>query len=307
MDKLAVIFPGQGAQVVGMGRAVAEASDEARHVYDQANDVLGMDLRTLCFEGPADRLSATDIQQPAIFATSVAIWEALKAAKPDACNAAGAAGLSLGEYMALYIAKSLSLADGLRLVQQRGRLMQEAAEARPSGMATLIGMDRVAVEEIVAKARQDDTLVLANHLSNDLIVISGDQAAVDRGCELAEQEDARVNRLDVAGAFHSPLMTSAAEGLGRVLADVEFAEPKLPVVSNVTAEYHGGPDTTRTLLQEQMVRPVEWARSIQRLRDDGCMRMLAIGPGSSQRTIIRRVDRSIKVTVVDGPGDFEKV
>ncbi len=307
MDKLAVIFPGQGAQTVGMGRAVAEASEAAAAVYEQANEALGVDLRSLCFDGPADRLSATDVQQPAIFATSVAIWEALKAARPELARPDGAAGLSLGEYMALYVAGSLSLADGLRVVHQRGRLMQEASEAQASSMATIIGMDRPAVEQIIAEARQDDTLVLANHLSDDLIVISGRREAVERGCELAEQRDARVNRLDVAGAFHSPLMASAAEGLARVLADVELTASALPVVSNVTAEYHGDPSEVRALLHQQVIQPVEWARSIQRLRDDGCSRMLAIGPGSSQRTIIRRIDRSIKVTVVDGPGDFEKV
>lgn len=307
MGKTAVIFPGQGAQVVGMGKAIAQAHPSARDVFERASDVLGLDVPRVCFEGPADRLSATDVQQPAIFATSVAIFEALRSARPDLARPAAAAGLSLGEYMALYAAGSLSLADGLRVVEQRGRLMQSASQATPSGMATLIGLDRVAVEDIVARARQGDVLVLANHLAPDLIVISGERAALDRACELAEAESASVNRLDVAGAFHSPLMAPAAKGLGRVLASIEFGPLEFPVVSNVTGGYHGDPTETRSLLQQQVVRPVEWARSIERLVADGCETMLAIGPGSSQRSIIRRVNRSVKVKVVDSPADVEKL
>ncbi|MBN1346158.1 MAG: ACP S-malonyltransferase [Phycisphaerae bacterium] len=307
MDKVAVIFPGQGAQVVGMGREMAEAHEPAAAVFEQANDVLGFDLRDLCFNGPPERLSETDLQQPAIFATSVAIWEALRAARPEVAQVAAAGGLSLGEYVALYVAGSISLADGLRAVQQRGRLMQAASQAVPSGMATIIGLDRPAVEEIVAKAREEQVLVVANHLADDLIVISGQTEAVDRACELAEQASARVNPLDVAGAFHSPLMSSAAEGLTPVLDGIEVKTPEIPVVSNVTAGYHDAPSRTRSLLTRQVVRPVEWARSIQRLAADGCRHMLAVGPGSSQRTIIRRVDRSINVSVVDLPGQIEKL
>jgi [acyl-carrier-protein] S-malonyltransferase len=307
MDKTAVIFPGQGAQVVGMGRDIAEAHRAARDVFEQANDVLGCDLRALCFEGPADRLSATDVQQPAIFATSVAIWEAIKTAKPDAARVAAAAGLSLGEYMALYVAGALSLADGLRAVQERGRLMQMASQTEPSGMATLIGIDRPAAEALADRARGDDVLVVANHLADDLIVISGGLAAVDRACELAQADSVRANRLDVAGAFHSPLMAQAAEQLGPVLDGLRFTPLQIPVVSNVTAGYHDGPSETKRLLQQQVVSPVEWAGSIQRLAADGCGRMLAVGPGSSQRSIIRRVDRSIAVTVVDSPSDIEKL
>jgi [acyl-carrier-protein] S-malonyltransferase len=307
MDKTALIFPGQGAQTVGMGKAVAEAYPAARDVYQHANDTLGFDLKALCFEGPADRLSATDVQQPAIFATSVAIFEAVRSAKPEAARVAAAGGLSLGEYVALYVAGSLSLADGLRAVQERGRLMQSASQIKPSGMATLIGLDRAAVEEIVAEAREDDVLVMANHLAADLVVISGQCEALDRACALAEKKSANVNRLDVAGAFHSPLMALAAEGLGRALSEIEFRSPEIPVVSNVTAGYHGDPTEIRSLLQQQVVRPVEWARSIENLAADGCATMLAVGPGSSQRSIIRRVDRSIKVKVLDKPADVEKL
>ncbi len=307
MDKTALIFPGQAAQVVGMGRAVAEAYEPARAVLEQANDVLGFDLRGLCFEGPAERLSATDVQQPAIFATSVAIWEAVRSAGSGAARPAAAAGLSLGEYAALYAGGSLSLADGLRAVHERGRAMQAASRARSGGMATLIGLDRSAVDDIVARARGDDVLVAANYLAGDLIVISGDRAAVDRACQLARDASGRVNPLDVAGAFHSPLMAPAAEALDEVLAGIEFKTTEMPVVSNVTGGYHDSAAGIRSLLAQQLVSSVKWADSIERLASDGCGHMIGIGPGSSQRSIIRRVDRSIRVSVVDSPADIEKL
>ncbi len=307
MDKVGVIFPGQGAQAVGMGKTVAEAFEPARIVFERADEALGMDLSSLCFSGPPEKLSATDVQQPAIFATGIAIWEALRSAKPDLATPAAAGGLSLGEYMALYVAGSLTLEDGLQAVRQRGRLMQEASETCPSGMATLIGADRAEAEDIVARAREGQVLVVANHLADDLIVISGEQAALDRACALAESIAGRVNRLDVAGAFHSPLMASAAEGLRRVLADIDVRPCKIPVVSNVTAGYHGSPSETRSLLERQVVEPVEWAGAVKRMVAEGCRRMLAIGPGSSQRSILRRVDRSVKVQVVDSPADIEKL
>lgn len=286
---------------------MAEAHEPARAVFEQANDVLGFDLRKLCFEGPVDRLSATDVQQPAIFATSAAIWEAARAARPELARLSGAGGLSLGEYTALYAAGGISFADGLRVVSERGRLMQAASQATSSGMATLIGLDRSAVDEIVGRARQEQVLVAANYLAADLIVISGERSAVDRACQLAEAASARINPLDVAGAFHSPLMASAAVGLGSLLDAVEFKPLEIPVVSNVTGRYHDSASNTRELLRQQVVQPVEWAGSIERLAADGCGRMLAVGPGSSQRSIIRRADRSIKVSVIDTPADLDKL
>jgi [acyl-carrier-protein] S-malonyltransferase len=306
MDKTALIFPGQGVQVVGMGKAMAEAHPASRHLLEQANDILGFDLRAVCFNGPIEQLSATDVQQPAIFIASLAIWEAVQSARPELAPAA-AGGLSLGEYMALYASGSMSLADGLRLVRERGRLMQSASEAAPGGMATVIGLDRAAVQALVDEARQGDILVVANHLAGDLIVISGQKTALDRACRLAEGTSARINRLDVAGAFHSPLMASAAEALGEVLSKTEIRSPKIPVVSNVTGDYHSGPEEIRSLLRQQVVRPVEWAASVQRLVADGCRRMIAVGPGASQRAILRRVDRSLEVSVVDSPADIEKL
>ncbi len=306
MNKTALIFPGQGVQVVGMGRAVAESCPASQSLFKRANDVVGFDLQELCFHGPAERLSATDVQQPAIYTAALAIWEALRSQTPGLSPAA-AAGLSLGEYMALTAAGSLRFEDGLRLVQQRGRLMQAASETRPSGMATIIGLDRQAVQRIVEQARQGDTLVAANFLADDLIVVSGERSALDRACQLAEASQARVNRLDVAGAFHSPLMEPAARALGEILASIKIAPPQLPVVSNVTGDYHKSPPEICTLLQQQVIRPVEWSRSIQRLAADGCRRMIAIGPGASQRTIVRRIDRSVNVVVVETPADIGKV
>ncbi len=290
-----------------MGRAFVQAFASARAVFEEAGNILGYDLSAVCFNGPADRLSATDVQQPAIFVASLAIWAAVCERKPElaAVNAMG--GLSLGEYMALSASGSISLPDGVRLVQQRGRLMQSASEAKAGSMATFIGLDRKAVDELVVRAKQDQILVVANHLAQDLVVVSGEKAAVDRACILAEDASARVNRLEVAGAFHSPLMAPAAEAMGRVLADIDILKPQIPVVSNVTGDYHGSPEEIRRLLQQQVVRPVEWAKAIGRLMNDGCRRMIAVGPGASQRAIIRRIDRTLDVLVVDSPADIEKL
>jgi [acyl-carrier-protein] S-malonyltransferase len=307
MDRTALIFPGQGVQVVGMGKALAEAFPPARAVFEQANEILGLDLRSLCFNGPVERLSATDVQQPAIFATSLAIWEVIRTVKPAYGEPQAIAGLSLGEYMALVVAGTLSFGDGLRLVQHRGRLMQQASQATPSGMTTIIGLDRQAAQSLVDEARQDGVLVAANFLAKDLIVVSGERQAIDRIGRLAEARQARLNPLDVAGAFHSPLMAPAAKALGDLLAGVQINPPRIPVVSNVTGDYHGAPSEIRSLLQEQVVRPVEWAGTIERLVRDGFRRMIAVGPGASQRTIIRRLDRSLDVLVVDSPADIEKL
>jgi len=306
MDKTALIFPGQGVQVVGMGKAIADAYPAARAVFEQADQVLGFDLSALCFRGPIERLSATDVQQPAIFVTGLAIWEAVRSVRSDLASPDSAGGLSLGEYMALCAAGSLTFADGLRVVQERGRLMQAASRVLPSGMATIIGLNRSAVQQIVDEARRDDVLVVANHLAGDLVVISGQLSALDRACKLAEAASARINRLEVAGAFHSPLMAPAAEALGEVLSTIEVRRPRIPVVSNVTGDYHNGPQEIRSLLQQQVVRPVEWACAVERLVRDGCHRVIAVGPGASQRAIIRRIDRSIEVSVVDSPADIEK-
>ena len=293
MSKTAIIFPGQGAQTVGMGRDVAKASSVAAEVFDAANKVLGFDLALICFDGPADRLNATDISQPAIFVTSVAMWRALEtagAAKDWVPQAM--AGLSLGEYTALHLAGWIGFEDGLRLVAERGRLMQAAAESAAGGMVSVIGLEEPAVNELCGKAAQGEVLSAANFNCPGQIVISGSKTACARAAAAAEQMGARAIPLAVAGAFHSALMAPAAAGLRKALESAKIVRGRVPVVSNVTADYHADPDGVRTRLEEQVVRPVRWQASIERLIADGFDRFIEVGPGRVLTGLMRKIDRS---------------
>jgi [acyl-carrier-protein] S-malonyltransferase len=276
-----------------MGRDVAKASSVAAEVFDAANKVLGFDLALICFDGPADRLNATDISQPAIFVTSVAMWRALEtagAAKdwvPEAM-----AGLSLGEYTALHLAGWIGFEDGLRLVAERGRLMQAAAEAAAGGMVSVIGLEEPAVNELCGKVAQGEVLSAANFNCPGQIVISGSKTACARAAAVAEQMGARAIPLAVAGAFHSALMAPAAAGLRKALESAKIVRGRVPVVSNVTADYHADPDGVRTRLEEQVVRPVRWQASIERLIARGFDRFIEVGPGRVLTGLMRKIDRS---------------
>jgi [acyl-carrier-protein] S-malonyltransferase len=305
MGQAAVIFPGQGAQVVGMGRDVAEASGRARGVYERANDVVGFDLTRLCFEGPADQLERTDIQQPAIFVASVAIWEAFLEAGGRREHFSRSGGLSLGEYTALHVAGALTFEDALRLVHRRGRLMQEASLASPSGMASLIGADEKAARALCDRARGDDVLAPANFNCPGQIVISGSKAACDRAIELASEFACRALALPVAGAFHSPLMEPAATGLWPMLQDTSFLNPVIPVIANVDSEYHDEPTSIRESLRRQITQPVLWQRCVERMIADGVDRFVEVGPGRVLTGLLRKIDRkmtAINVSTYDSIG-----
>jgi [acyl-carrier-protein] S-malonyltransferase len=296
MSKTAFIFPGQGAQLVGMGADVAAASPRAASVYDRANDVLGMDLRAACFNGPAGALEATDIQQPAILVTSIALLEALAEREGPARRATAAAGLSLGEYTALYFAGSLSFEDAVMLVRRRGALMQEAAEATAGGMVSLIGADEDQALALCAKAAEGDALVPANLNCPGQIVISGAAAACARATQLADEFGLRAIPLKVAGAFHSPLMQPAADRLGEVLAQTPIKPPCIPVISNVTAKPHGDPASIRQLLQLQVTHAVRWQACIEYLLANGFDRFIEVGPNRVLTGLMRKIDR--KATTV---------
>src|SRR6478672_8657814 len=244
MPKIAFLFPGQGAQVVGMGRELDRDVPAARALFDRANDILGFDLRSLCFEGPAERLEATDVSQPAIFVASLAALEDLKARRPEVVAAcSGAAGLSLGEYTALAFAGALDFETGLRIVRRRGELMQAAAVATPSGMTGVLGLDEPAVDELCRRVAPHGRLWKANLLGPGNIVVSGERAALEPLEPIAtELGAARVIPLAVAGAFHSDLMQPAATALAEVLASAPFQTPRLPVYSNVDAATHSDPE-----------------------------------------------------------------
>ncbi len=295
MSKIAFLFPGQGAQHVGMGADLAAKLPAVRQLYDRANAVLGFDLAKLCFEGPAEELDSTAISQPALFVTSLAAVEALRAESPDvvlSCEAA--AGLSLGEYTALAFAGVLDFDDGLRLVQLRGAAMQDAADAVPSGMVSILGMERVQVQTVVDQARGNDILEIANLLCPGNIAISGSNAACERAAELAEKSGAmKAVPLAVAGAFHTKIMEPAVARLSAGLAKAKMHDPKIPVVSNVDAVTHANPEEIRRLLVKQVVNPVRWEDSLRYLLEQGFDQFYEVGPGKVLRGLLRRIDRKI--------------
>lgn len=293
MGKIAVLFPGQGAQMVGMGRVLSEKHPKIKRLYATANEILGCDITKLCFEGPADELDSTVISQPAIFLTSIAALEALKIESPDVLLSAEAtAGLSLGEYTALTFAGAISFEDGLKLVQKRGLAMQEASDAMPSGMVSILGLERSQVEELCDKARGDGTLQVANLLCPGNIVISGTNAACERAAELAPEMGAmKAVPLAVAGAFHTPIMHPADEKLAEVLKHIEIKTPNIPVVSNVDALSHDDSEEIRNILVKQVLQPVLWENSMRHLLEQGFDTFYEVGPGRVLRGLLRRIDR----------------
>ena len=299
MGQSALVFPGQGAQTVGMGLDVARESERAGAVFDQANGIVGFDLARLCFEGPAEELERTDIQQPAIFVASVALWEAFLDGGGAREQFSRAGGLSLGEYTALYVAEAMSFEEALRLVRRRGELMQQAARATPSGMVSLIGADEEAAYALCDRARGGEVLAPANLNCPGQIVISGSKAACNRAVAAAHEVGCRAMSLPVAGAFHSPLMESAASGLWPALQQTRFSVPKLPVIANVNAEYHQGPEAIRASLRGQVTQPVLWQRCIERMITDGADRFVEVGPGRVLTGLTRKINREIKAVSIN--------
>ncbi len=276
-----------------MGRAAAESLPAVRELYDRANAILGYDLGRLCFEGPAEELDSTVYSQPALFVTSLAAVELLRKNSPEvalACEAA--AGLSLGEYTALVFAGAIEFDAGLRLVAIRGEAMQEAADATPSGMVSILGLERAQVEELCERARQGEILQIANFLCPGNIVISGTNSACERAAEMAASAGAmKAVPLAVAGAFHTPIMNSAVERLRAALAETRIARPAIPVISNVDAAAHDDPDEIRDILVRQVVAPVRWEESMRKLLADGYDQFYEVGPGRVLRGLLKRIER----------------
>lgn len=293
MSKIAFLFPGQGAQSVGMGRDVVESLPAARRLFDDAAKILGYDLAKLCFEGPEEELDSTVYSQPALFVTSLAALEKLRADQPDVVlSCQGAAGLSLGEYTAMVFAGVMDFEAGLRVVQKRGEAMQAAADAVPSGMVSVLGLERSQVEEVVNQARQGQVLQVANLLCPGNIAVSGENSACERVAELAVKAGAmKAIPLAVAGAFHTPIMQPAVEKLTAALANVPLSRPKIPVVSNVDARPHDDPEEIRQLLIRQVVSPVRWEDSMRYMLDQGYKQFYEVGPGRVLRGLLKRIDR----------------
>jgi [acyl-carrier-protein] S-malonyltransferase len=292
MPKIAFLFPGQGAQAVGMGRQLYDMLPAAKRLFDEAADILGYSLIDVCSNGPPERLNATDVSQPALFVCSLAALESLKAndaATVDSCR--GTAGLSLGEYTALAFAGAMSFADGLRVVRKRGEAMQAASEATPSGMVSILTMQPAKVEELVAAARTKGTLAIANLLCPGNIAVSGTQEACTEAERLTEAMGGRAVRLSVAGAFHTELMKPADEALASALKDITIRSPRIPVWSNVDAGSHADPEEIRGLLVRQVVQPVLWEQTIRNLLSAGFDKFYEIGPGRVLAGLLKRVHR----------------
>jgi [acyl-carrier-protein] S-malonyltransferase len=317
-NPLILLCPGQGAQAALMGKAWFDRSPEARKVFAEADEALGASmpgkrkLSDLCFNGPAETLNRTDVSQPAIYTTSVACWRALLASwnrGHGETPIAAAAGLSLGEYTALHIAGAFSFLDGLQLVTLRGRAMQEAAEAVPSGMLALIGADEPTAQAVCDAARGTDILVCANFNAPGQVVLSGSRAAIERAAKVAADKGLRAAPLPVAGAFHSPIMAPAAARLREALAGATIRDPRCPVVSNVTARVHQAApgrtmaDGIRRALVDQLTSPVRWEQSCRTLiaTAPAGAEYHELAPGVTLAGLMRRIDKPTKVTTHDQP------
>src|SRR6187549_2483570 len=294
--KVAFLFPGQGAQTVGMGAAVCAKVPAARALFERASSVLGYDLYRLCTEGPAAELDSTVYSQPALFVAGLAALEQLKESAPELVEGCSAtAGLSLGEYTALVFAGVMEFEAGLRVVQERGRAMQDAADAVSSGMVSVLGMERDQVQKLCDEARSDQVLEIANLLCPGNIVCSGETAACERLFTLATAAGAmKVIPLAVAGAFHTSLMESAVERLRQALADVPMKKPRIPVVSNVDARPHDDPAEIRELLIRQVCSQVRWEDSMRYLLDEqGVTQFYELGPGRVLCGLLKRIARRV--------------
>jgi len=295
---IGLLFPGQGSQFVGMGRDVVAAFPEARITFEEADEALGFAFSTLCWEGPAADLTLTRNAQPAILVHSIAVWRVLL--RRVTLDVRMAAGHSLGEFTAYVAANAIDFADAVRIVRLRGELMYAAGNARPGGMAAVIGLDDAEADIACREASEGDLVVVpANFNSPGQVVVSGDVEAIRRFEPIARAAGAkRVIPLNVSGAFHSPLMEVAVADLRAALREVRLRDPAFPVVSNVTAEPVADAASAKDLLVRQLTSPVAWVESVRKMRASGIDRFVEIGPGSVLTGLLRRIDRSAPGTAL---------
>lgn len=289
--KTALLFAGQGSQTVGMGRDLCDRFEVCRNLFAQANEVLSRDLRSICFDGPEGVLTQTDNAQPGIYLASLACLMVMKSQRPD-FQVDAVAGLSLGEFSALTAAGVMSFEDGLRVVQSRGRFMQEACDTTGGGMASVIGMDEAPLAEVCREADVD----VANLNCPGQIVISGEKDKVAKAIELAKSRGAkRAIPLQVAGAYHSRLMTSAQTKFAVTLGAISLNEPKMPIVHNVTARPAGRVEEIKELLIRQVTSSVRWTESMQWLIGQGFTRFIELGPGNVLSGLMRRINKDVEM------------
>ena len=303
MTSVGILFPGQGAQSVGMGKWLCEQYPTAKSYFDRASDVLGYCLSDLCFNGPAEKLNETEFSQPALFVVGIAAAETLREIQPErVASITAAAGLSLGEYTAVCFAGGLSFEDGVRLVQRRGQAMQAAANAVQSGMASVIGLELEAIQLVCDQSKQDgEVLQPANLLCPGNIAVSGHLSAIQRLIPAAEAAGAmKVVPLSVAGAFHTALMEPAVDALVEALQEMPISDTKLPVYSNVDGQPHRSAAEIKQLLSRQVVGSVLWESSIRQMVADGIEKFEEVGTGRVLRGTLKRINRKF---ASDGFGD----
>lgn len=287
--KKIIVFPGQGAQKIEMGKDICENFSYANEMAEKANEILGFDLKSLCFEGPQEELSKTKNCQAAIFLTSALFFEVLKKEK-GLSGIEGVAGLSLGEYTALYAAESISFEDALCLVRRRGELMQEAGEKNPGTMASVLGFENQQVIDICEKV--DGYVVAANMNCPGQVVISGEIEAIDDACEIVKEYKGKAIKLAVSGAFHSKLMDFAAEGLKEALENVDIKAPKYKFTANVSGQFVDNPQDIREGLIAQLTGNVLWQKCIETWLAQGESRLIEVGPNRILAGLMRKINRS---------------
>jgi [acyl-carrier-protein] S-malonyltransferase len=304
--KTAFLFPGQGAQFIGMGRDIADAFPAAKAIFDKANQILGFDIAKICFDGPAETLNTTTMSQPAIFTVSASLLEIFRASdKTKGITADVSAGLSMGEYTSLYAAGLISFEDGLKLVKKRGEAMQQASDKSKGGMVAIIGLDDEKTKALCEEAGQGELLQGVNFNCPGQIAISGTISACERATALAEKYGAmKAIRLEVAGAFHTAMMSPAADALGQALAQTSIKEPALSlsngpsqpkVIANITADYYSSAKQIRESLTKQLVQPIYWQKCVERLMADGVDTFYEIGPGKVLTGLMKRIHRRANI------------
>ena len=301
----AFVFPGQGAQTIGMGKDLADAYPAARAVFDEVDEALGESLSALIWEGDAEELTLTQNAQPALMATSIAALRAMEAEGITLDQAAFVAGHSLGEYSALCAAGSLTLSDTARLLRTRGLAMQDAVPVGVGAMAALLGLDFETVQAVAAEAAGNEVCAAANDNDPGQVVVSGHKAAVERAVEIAKEKGAkRAVMLPVSAPFHCALMQPAADAMAEALGRVQISAPRVPLVANVRAEAVSDPDTIRDLLVEQVTGSVRWRESVAWMAGQDVDQVWEIGAGKALSGMIRRIDRAIACKAVGAPGDI---